>query len=98
MLTESGVNLSVNYIKCYQGDCSFIDNLTCLETERPDNISGGELVVDRDGCFSTNHLRTTDSFQHYIMVGSVHSKLKNIHECTTDFLTTYSLEKEKTFL
>ena len=67
-MSERNIDLLAFNRKCNIGDCSFLDNLTCLLTERPDNLSGGELRVDQEGCFSTNQLRTTALFQHYRMV------------------------------
>ena len=57
-------------MNCYPGNCIFVDNITCLQVERPENLSGGSLRVDENGCFSTNHLRTTDEYKVYQQVSN----------------------------
>ena len=54
--------------ECFYGECEYVDNISCLQTNRPENFTGGDLLIDEEGCFSTNHLRTTEEYQQYQMV------------------------------
>ena len=67
-------NLLEDYSSCYYGECSYVDNTSCIQSDRPDNISGGDLIVDEEGCFSTNQLRTTQQYQQYktVTIGREH--------------------------
>ena len=74
MMNLSHDNILEDYSSCYYGECSYVDNTSCIQSDKPDNISGGDLIVDEEGCFSTNQLRTTQQYQKYktVIIGREH--------------------------
>ena len=54
--------------ECEVGECGYLVEGSCREQERPASLAGGPLVTDQDGCFATNHLRTTIPYEQFLQV------------------------------